>query len=60
MIPKTIHYCWFGRNDMPKSVTRCIESWRKHCPDYTLQLWTEDIFDINFHPCIQEEYKAKK
>lgn len=60
MIPKVMHYCWFGMNEMPESIIKCIDSWKKYCPDYTLQLWTEDNFDVNSHPYIQEAYKAKK
>ena len=33
-IPKKIHYCWFGRNPLPKSALKCIESWKKYFPDY--------------------------
>ena len=36
MIPKIIHYCWFGRAPLPDKAKKCIESWRKHCPDYTI------------------------
>lgn len=47
MIPKTIHYCWFGRGEKPKLAKKCIASWRKHCPDYQIIEWNEDNFDIN-------------
>ena len=61
MIPKIIHYCWFGRGEMPELVLRCIDSWKKCLPDYTLQLWSEDNFDIASAPrYVQEAYAAKK
>ena len=61
MIPKIIHYCWFGRGEMPELVLRCIDSWKKYLPDYTLQLWSEDNFDIASAPrYVQEAYAAKK
>lgn len=42
MIPKIIHYCWFGRGEMPELVKQCIASWHKHMPDWEYRLWTED------------------
>nr|WP_295923768.1 glycosyltransferase [uncultured Dyadobacter sp.] len=60
MIPKTIHYCWFGRGKMPELADRCIESWKKYLPDYTLQLWNEDTFDISSVPYVREAYEARK
>ena len=41
MIPKTIHYCWFGRGEMPELVKQCISSWHKHMPDWEYRLWDE-------------------
>lgn len=60
MIPKIIHYCWFGRNKKSKSVLKCIQSWKKHCPDYKIIEWNEDNFDINCIPFVKEAYEAKK
>ena len=42
MIPKKIHYCWFGRGEMPELVVQCIASWHRHMPDWEYRLWTED------------------
>lgn len=42
MIPKIIHYCWFGRGEMPELVKQCIASWHKHMPNWEYRLWTED------------------
>ena len=46
-IPKTIHYCWFGRNPLPSLAIKCIASWKKYLPDYEIKEWNEDNFDIN-------------
>ena len=45
MIPKTIHYCWFGKNPKPIKVKKCITSWREKCPDYQIIEWNEENFD---------------
>ena len=47
MIPKVIHYCWFGGKEKPESVIKCIESWKEFCPDYEIKEWNENNFDIN-------------
>ena len=61
MIPKKIHYCWFGRNPMPELAVKCIKSWKKHCPDYEIIQWNEDNFDIGSAPLyVRQAYEAKK
>ena len=60
MIPKVIHYCWFGRNPKPELVQNCIASWKKYCPDYEIVEWNEDNFDVNYCKFTEEAYKAKK
>jgi len=60
MIPKTIHYCWFGRNPLPDDAVRCIESWKKFLPDYEIKEWNEDNFDVSICPYVKEAYNAKK
>lgn len=60
MIPKIIHYCWFGRNPLPPLAIKCIESWKKYLPDYEIKEWNEDNFDVNIIPYTQEAYAAKK
>ena len=61
MIPKIIHYCWFGKGQMPELVLKCIESWKNHLPHYEMRLWSEDNFDIASAPqYVQEAYAAKK
>ena len=47
MIPKKIHYCWFGGNPLPEDVKRYIESWKKYCPDYDLIRWDESNYDVH-------------
>lgn len=60
MIPKTIHYCWFGKKDLPPEAKRCIVSWKKICPDYDIIRWDENNFDVNQNPFIKAAYEAKK
>lgn len=60
MIPKVIHYCWFGRNPLPESALKCIDSWRKYLPDYEIKEWNEDNFDVNIIPYSRDAYEAKK
>lgn len=60
-IPKRIHYCWFGRNPKTKLAEKCIESWKKFCPDYEIIEWNEDNFDISKAPLyVRQAYEAKK
>lgn len=47
MIPKIIHYCWFGGRPLPKSVRRCIASWRRFLPDWEIREWNESNFDVD-------------
>lgn len=60
MIPKIIHYCWFGRGDMPQLARDCIASWRRFMPDWDYKLWNEDNFDVYSIPYVKEAYEAKK
>lgn len=60
MIPKKIHYCWFGRGPKPELAIRCIESWKKFSPDYELVEWNEDNFDITSNKYVEEAYKHRK
>ena len=60
MIPKTIHYCWFGGKPLPELAVKCIESWKKYLPDYEIIEWNENNFDVNIIPYTKEAYEAKK
>ena len=59
-IPKIIHYCWFGRGQMPDLAVRCGESWKKYLPEYELMLWNEDTFDLDMYPYAREAYDNRK
>ena len=59
MIPKVIHYCWFGGKPLPSDVKKCIKSWKKLCPDYKIIRWDESNFDVNSHPFTQAAYAAR-
>jgi hypothetical protein len=60
MIPKVIHYCWFGGNPLPPLAEKCIASWKKYLPDYEIKRWDESNFDVNIIPYTSEAYKTKK
>ena len=60
MIPKIIHYCWFGKGLMPQSQQKCIETWRKLMPDYTIMRWDESTFDYQKYPASRFAHKVKK
>ena len=51
MIPKIIHYCWFGRAPLPDKAKKCIESWCKHCPDYMI-LERKSNTAVKGHRCV--------
>ena len=60
MIPKVIHYCWFGRGKLPALTKRCIASWKKYCPDYEIVEWNEDNFDVNLNAYTRYCFENKK
>ncbi|MCM3116041.1 glycosyl transferase [Neobacillus sp. MER 74] len=60
MIPKKIHYCWFGGKELPKKDRMCIETWKKYCPDYEIIEWNESNYDINNSEYMAAAYKEKK
>ena len=59
MIPKVIHYCWFGGKAIPPNLKKYIRSWSKFCPDYEIKLWSEKNFDIESHPFMKAAYDTK-
>lgn len=59
-IPKVIHYCWFGRGEIPEKDLKCIESWKKYCPDYEIKCWNEDNYDVNKNLFIKQAYEKRK
>ena len=60
MIPKIIHYCWFGGNPLPKEAKKCIESWRRLGPDFEIKEWNEENFDISSNSFAYAAYTEKK
>lgn len=60
MIPKIIHYCWFGNANKSKLIKKCLESWRQYCPDYEIIEWNETNFDINICEYVKIAYFEKK
>lgn len=60
MIPKKIHYCWFGPGEIPEKDRKCIESWKKYCPDYEIVRWDESNYDVKKNAYMYEAYQAKK
>jgi Mannosyltransferase OCH1 and related enzymes len=59
MIPKVIHYCWFGGKSFPAEVKKCIQTWKEFCPDFEIVRWDESNIDVNMHPFIKAAYNAK-
>lgn len=60
MIPKIIHYCWFGGKPLPKLAKECIKSWKKYCPDFEIKEWNEKNSPLNLFPFVEDAVKAKK
>lgn len=60
LIPKKIHYCWFGKSEMPKLAKYCINTWRKYCPDYEIHEWNESNIDLHMYVYMEEAFYAKK
>lgn len=61
MIPKIIHYCWFGKNPLPELEQQCFASWHHHMPDWEYRWWNEETFDISSAPLyVRQAYEARK
>ena len=60
MIPKKIHYCWFGRNPFPPIIEKCIATWQTVLPEYEIKRWDESNFDVSQNNYVKEAYEAKK
>ena len=60
MIPKVIHYCWFGNNSKSPEVLACIDSWKKTCPDFEIKEWNETNFPVQNFPFTERMYNEKK
>ena len=60
MIPKVIHYCWFGGKPLPDEFCKYIESWKKYCPDFEIKRWDESNFDIDCCAFTRKAFDEKK
>ncbi len=60
MIPRVIHYCWFGGAEKSEMIRRCVASWQKYCPDYEIIEWNESNYDVTAQPFVRRAYEAKK
>ncbi len=60
MIPRIIHYCWFGKSPKSPEILMCIESWKKTCPNFEIKKWNEENFPVEQSPFAQRMYKEKK
>ena len=60
VIPKRIHYCWFGGKPLNQLGEKCLASWKKYFPDYEIVEWNESNFDVNCCQYVKEAYEAKK
>lgn len=60
LIPKIIHYCWFGGNSMPKCFLENIDTWKRCCPDYEIKQWNETNYDISKNRYMLQAYEKKK
>lgn len=60
IIPKVIHYCWFGRKPLPDNYRRWMESWHRFCPDYEIKEWNEDNYDIKKNRYMFQAYQNEK
>lgn len=60
LIPPLIHYCWFGKAEMPQKDKRYVAGWKKKCPDYKIMCWNEENFDIQKNSFVKWAYRNKK
>lgn len=60
VIPKVIHYFWFGKNPIPDKYKAWMNSWRKKCPDYEIKEWNENNYDVTKNSYMYEAYQKKK
>lgn len=60
MIPKKVHFIWFGKGEQNDRIKHCIESWKKHLPDYEIKVWNEDNFNVNYNDFTKKAYEEGK
>lgn len=60
MIPKKIHYCWFGGEPFPTDIKKYIDSWKKYCPDYEIIQWNESNYNVHKNLYVESAYESEK
>ena len=60
MIPKIVHYCWFGKGEKSDIIKKCMETWKRNCPGYEFMEWNETNFDVNMCEFTRGAYENKK
>ncbi len=60
MIPKIIHYCWFSREKMPRSIQHCIDSWKRVMPNFMIKCWNGNSFNFESVPFVADAMRNKK
>lgn len=60
VIPRVIHYCWFGQREMGEFQKKCQHSWKEKCPDYEIIRWDESNYDISKCLYMKQAYDMKK
>lgn len=59
VIPKIIHYMWLGGKNIPNNLQKCIDSWKRYCPDYEIKCWNESNYDVNKNLYMKQAYENK-
>ena len=59
-IPKCIHTFWFSGDEIPENYAKCIDSWKKYCPDYEIKIWNSKTYDINGSEFVENAIQARK
>ncbi len=60
MIPKKIHFCWYGKGAYNETIQKCIASWEAKLPGYTIKKWDESNTPFDELPFLKMLYKHKK
>ena len=61
MIPKILHYIWFGNNPLTPLAEECLASWKSVMPYWQIMRWDETNFDIAAAPLyVRQAYDARK
>ena len=60
MIPKIIHLCWLSGDPYPAKIAKCLDTWKKHLPDYEVMLWDTNRFDLNSSIWVRQAFEKKK